>query len=72
MEGSKCLDILQEPAKADFLTYNSNPVKHRLPRVALCILQPPKGDVIVEALVAVSDIPPTVLSWVEVRHVGYF
>ena len=57
---------MQEPPKADQLRYNADPEGHRLPRVALCIIQLPDGTTVVEALVAVSAIPPVVLSWEEV------
>lgn len=54
---------VQEPPKAEQLRYNNNPATPILPRVALCIIQMADGSTVVEALVAVSEIPPVVLSW---------
>ena len=60
--------IAQEPPKAEQLRFNAAPSSTHLPRVALCILQLPDGTTVVEAMVAVSDIPPVVLSWEKVSY----
>ena len=61
----------QEPPKEEQLRYNANPDMPSLPRLALCVLQLPDGTTLVEALVAVSRIPPVVLSWEAVSTFPY-